>query len=580
MPKIKLGIRGKLFIYNITYAFIITLAISSYFLFYHYYKEISMLFEEKNKIYTNFWATKAWDAMLTDDIDTLKNIVKEVKNSLKDVEYCFFRTEDGKIIADTFDGKLPSQLKNIGKINIEKKAKMIVEDIKLYDKNIRNFSYPIAMYGTINIGFKKKGFFDIISKEIRDVGIFYLVSLILGLAFSWVFSNRIVKPLKELMEGIRALREGKVNVLVDVKTNDEIEEVAEIFNETIEKLQEYIQTEEERRRTQENVIKFLEVVSTAAEGDFTKRAPVTADAFGSIADAFNLMMDDLSALINDVKKTAKSVSDETTKLIEMFKQMSDGAETQMLQMKSATEAVDETMAATLEISSKTEEATKVSEKAEEAANTGGHLVNQSIEGMQLIRVTVQTLNKKMKMFSERVMEIGIISGLISELASRTNLLAMNASIEAARAGEAGKGFVVIAEEIRGLADKSAEASKEITSIIHAIQTEAGEITSSLEEETEIVERQSTLATETAEAFSKITSSVKMSKDKISEIYRLSERQRDLSNGMVMAVEQVNRISLEILKYIQQTTEISNRLAKASRRLFTSVDRFKLIEYNS
>ncbi len=399
----------------------------------------------------------------------------------------------------------------------------------------------------------------------------------LGLVTGLYVSGRISSSLTLLLEGIKAMGRGEKIDRIEIPSQDEFGEIAESFNETMEKLRAYIQTDEERKKTQENVIQFLDVVSTAAEGNFGRRAPVTADVFGSIADAFNLMMDELSNLIRDVRKTAEGVGEESFTLLEMLKRMSEGAESQMVQLKEATEAIDETANATLTISEKTEEAARISKIATEAASKGGHLVNQSIEGMQLIRVTVQTINKKMKMLAERIMEIGTISGLIGEIASRTNLLAMNASIEAARAGEAGRGFVVIAEEIRGLADRSAEATKEITNIIRAIQTEAGEITSSLEEETEIVERQTSLATETGTSFDEIQNSIQKSTGIVNEIYEISQTQREMTGKVVLSMESVNRIALELLKLVQDTESISEKLTASSRELMGSVERFVLEE---
>jgi methyl-accepting chemotaxis protein len=404
-----------------------------------------------------------------------------------------------------------------------------------------------------------------------------LAVIFIGLIIGLYVSGRISSSLTLLMEGIRSIGRGEKIGEIEIPSQDEFGEIAEVFNETMNKLRAYIQTDEERKKTQENVIQFLDVVSTAAEGNFGRRAPVTADVFGSIADAFNLMMDELSNLIRDVRKTAEGVGEESFTLLEMLKRMSEGAESQMVQLKEATEAIDETANATLTISEKTEEAARISKIATEAASKGGHLVNQSIEGMQLIRVTVQTINKKMKMLAERIMEIGTISGLIGEIASRTNLLAMNASIEAARAGEAGKGFVVIAEEIRGLADRSAEATKEITNIIRAIQTEAGEITSSLEEETEIVERQTSLATETGTSFDEIQNSIQKSTGIVNEIYEISQTQREMTGKVVLSMESVNRIALELLKLVQDTESISEKLTASSRELMGSVEKFVLEE---
>ncbi len=401
-----------------------------------------------------------------------------------------------------------------------------------------------------------------------------LIMLGSGLGFSVV--SKISTSFNVLRNGIEAISSGKTADL-PVSSSDEIGEISKVFKETADKLKTYENSEEEMKKNQANVINFLEVVSTAAEGDFTKRAPVTTDVFGSIADAFNMMTEELSSLITEVRSTARGFEEDSFNTLNLLKNMAEGSETQMIQLKNASEAVDKTARATQEILEKSQDATGLSIKATEAALKGEDLVAQSIEGMQLIRAAVQTINKKMKMFSERIIEIGTISGMIADISARTNLLSMNASIEAARAGEAGKGFVVIAEEIRTLADKSAGATRDITNIIRSIQTEAGQITSSLEEETEIVEKQSGLQSETKSFFAEITSAIDKSKGMVSEILPLSQTQRVMTSDVVHSMENVNHISLDLIRLVQNSEGISAKLADSSKKLISSVEKFKLLE---
>ncbi|NOZ25797.1 MAG: methyl-accepting chemotaxis protein [Nitrospirae bacterium] len=571
------SIRVKL---TITFLAVILLMVTAIFTYelYDLWKDRVKTTIEKQKTIVAEKSAAISELLSRGDMDAVRKFVLQLRKSTPELAFFILRDRDGRIFEDSFNGKVPPELKKVGLNPKETVLELSVDSIG----RVISISYPLAsygidIYGTMTAGFYKVSILDILKERSLVIALFYIATFLIGMAVSLAISSRMVEPLKSLMAGIEAIGRGESDVRLAVRSSDEFGKIAVVFNETLDKLREYIQTDEERKKVQENVIRFLEVVSTAAEGDLTVRAPVTADVFGSIADAFNLMVDELSLLLKDVRKTARSVGEESFRLLEMFKKMADGAERQMGQLKGATEAVNRTVDATMRISDETGEATRISVQASEAASKGGDLVNQSIEGMKVIRATVQAINKKMKMLSERIIEIGTISGLIAEVASRTNLLAMNASIEAARAGESGKGFVVIAEEIRRLADKSAEATKQITNIIRAIQTEANEITTSLEDETEIVERQSALASETGVAFSEIEESVEKTKGIVSEIFQLSQVQREMTNDVVVSMDSVNGISLDLLRLVQDSTTISERLSGSSKELLSSVEKFRIPE---
>lgn len=404
-----------------------------------------------------------------------------------------------------------------------------------------------------------------------------IIVILAGIIIGFLVSRRISVSLSNLMNGIRGVGEGRVDANIDVSSNDEFGDIARVFNTTIDRLRAYIQTDEERKGTQKNLMRFLDILGTASDGDFSEKAPVTADVFGSLADAYNLMIDGLTELLIDVRKAAEMVGGNSRNLIDIFDKMSQGAEIQMVEVKKASESVDESSHATLNISNRAGNAQQIAVNTAEAAKKGGKLVIQTIEGMQLIRVTVSTINKKMKSLSEKLLEIGNISQLISDIASRTNMLAMNASIEAARAGDQGKGFVVIAEEIRSLADRSGQATKDITGIIKAIQTEAGEVTTALEEETNHVETQTKISTDTGLAFRDIDSSIKESSKVVEDIFGLSKNQRELTQRVVLAMEEVNRISLQMLKFVDDSKRLTDSLSTTSITLLNSVTRFKLAE---
>lgn len=402
------------------------------------------------------------------------------------------------------------------------------------------------------------------------------VLLLLFVALSARWNNRMVVSLGELRRSIERINSGDFSE-VDITAKDEIAATALMFNETLEQYKDAIIADSERETTQENLINFLEVVSEAADGDLTMKAPVTADAFGSIADAYNLMVESLSDLLTDTRQNANDVGEQTKNLIQNFSEMEMGADTQASQVEKASEAVRGSAVAANAISEKAALAQQTSNQVDVVTERGSSLVTDNIEGMQLIRVTVQVINKKMKSLSERLLEIGTISQLISEIATRTTILAMNASIEASRAGEQGRGFLVISDEIKRLADNSAEATKQINGVIKSIQTEASEVTASLEEETKTVEGQTRLAQDTGEAFHAIQEAIQKSKTVVTEISSLSNEQLDMTRNVDMSMAKVAEISELILKQVKDSATITTGLTEQSTVLLSSVETFRLAE---
>ncbi len=444
------------------------------------------------------------------------------------------------------------------------------ENVNLLTQNIEALKnhFTVAMQAQLTASEKFK------SQIMTALLAISLGMIIFGIVVSLVVSKRITIPLNKLMEGIEKVGQGEI-VELSVHSKDEFAEIARIFNETMARIKVYIKTDEERREADENVINFLEVVSEASEGDLTLRAPVTEDAFGTIADSYNLMIESLADLLTDTSINAEEVGEESRHLLEIFQQMKEGADKQLNHVASATDAAEETADSATQIAEKTAHAQWAATKVEEATSLGNERVNANIEGMQLIRVTVQVINKKMKTLAERLLEIGTISQLISDVATRTTILAMNASIEASRAGEQGRGFLVISDEIKRLADEASEATRQIGGIIKAIQSEANEVTVALEEETSTVEEQTKLAQDTGDALSAINAATNESKKVVTEITDLSQEQQRISDGMVATIRKMADITASTSALITESSAISEGLNGVSESLLQSLGQFRL-----
>jgi len=405
--------------------------------------------------------------------------------------------------------------------------------------------------------------------------IMFLIAFAALIAFIVIWFRKTVSdPLVDIDAGMQEIKRGNYSARITIDSRDEFYNIAQTFNATMDRIQALIQTEEERARMQHNIMEFLGILSAASEGDLTKKAVVTPDVFGSLADAFNLMSSGLAELITSVQVSAAEANAKSSALVRITEQLASGAGKQEKEVQTASAFVQDSSQSALIIARKTNSARQIAESATAAAEKGGKMVSSSMSGIQVIRNTVQAINKRMKSLAEKLMEIGTISQLITEIANRTNLLALNASIEAARAGEQGKGFVVIAEEIRNLSERSAKSTKQIAEVISAIQGEAAGVTKHLEEETNLVEMETKMAADTGAIFSEIDAVIKQIEALTSEIDASTEEQRELTGKVETSMHEVQRVSRDVLSVVNDLSSIASSLAATSQSLAKSTSRFR------
>ena len=521
------------------------------------------------------FATSAANPVLTNSTDILKKMVTDMEKE-EAVAYSLVANDEGKILAHSFGTEPPATLLN--QIKGMNKKELSSQEILLSGQEIIHISYPIlnGLVGNAHLGISTgKIRAEVNSLIFKVVGILAVAFILISILGIIIADRTIVNPIKNITAVAEAVGRGDLTKEIQVKTHDEIGVLGKTLNETINRLRNLVQTEEDQRKNQENIINFLNLLSSASEGDLTQKAEVTPDIFGSVGDAFNLMVEGLTELIEKVRISAQDANMESSKILSVLKEMEEDSEMQTVEVRHAREAVEDAAQSATDITEKTRQAQKISEMVVKAIYKGNRLVLESIDGVQLIRATVQVINKRMKYLSERLIEIGTISQLITEVANRTNLLAINASIEAARAGEQGKGFVVIAEEIRSLAERATKSTKQIGEIISAIQVESAGITKHLEEETKYVEMETKLATDTGAAFKEIDASIKDTVTVISEIDTSANTQKELTSRVILSTEEVQRITREMLNLLKDVSNISASLSATSNALISSVERFKL-----
>jgi twitching motility protein PilJ len=220
-------------------------------------------------------------------------------------------------------------------------------------------------------------------------------------------------------------------------------------------------------------------------------------------------------------------------------------------------------------------AAEAARRTQDSALEGARGVQNVIAGMSTLRVNVQAGAKKMKNLGDRSMEITGIVGTINRISEQTNMLALNAAIEAARAGEHGRGFSVVAEEVRKLAERTAQATQEIDKLVKAIHGETTETVQAIEQQTHFVEQESALVGRAGESLAKISQVSTESASLVADISDVAKKQVADSTLVVETMGQISSIAKATQSGAEGTAAIVQQLSLLSRQLNESVRRFKL-----
>ncbi|WP_375468518.1 methyl-accepting chemotaxis protein [uncultured Nostoc sp.] len=425
-------------------------------------------------------------------------------------------------------------------------------------------------------------------ESVRNTGwAMSLAAGIAGFATAGFMGNLALKQIRrttnDLQAQFEAVRQGNLNAQATVFSEDELGHLATGFNEmarvvfttTSEAQRKADEQEEAKENLQRQVIRLLDDVEGAARGDLTVQAEVTADVLGAVADAFNLTIQNLRDIVQQVKVAAKDVTKGATNSETFARALSGDALRQAEELAVTLNSVQVMTDSIQRVAEAAREAETVARDASTIALKGGEAVENTVAGILEIRETVAETTRKVKRLAESSQEISKIVALISQIASRTNLLALNASIEAARAGEAGRGFAIVADEVRQLADKSAKSLKEIEQIVMQIQSETGSVMTAMEEGTQQVIKGTKLAEEAKRSLENIIQVANRIDILVRSITTDTVEQTETSRAVAHVMQSVELTAQETSQEAQRVSGALQHLVGVSRDLIASVERFRV-----
>jgi methyl-accepting chemotaxis protein len=470
------------------------------------------------------------------------------------------------------------ELKSILEKNFASRSRGIIEVAKSQGKEARYFVFsPVGVGGwMLAMAVDRGEIVAPVNRTILLIGVIAAVSFAVLAGIIWGISRFIiVRPIRSIMNLFSEIGMGNFEARAAVVTQDEIGEMATSLNAMLDNTLVLIQSREERDAIQNSIMKLLDEISGLAEGDLTRRAAVTAEVTGAIADSFNTMAEQLSGVVKNVKEATLEVTSVSRDANASSTQLAKASEIQAKQVAKTIEAINDMAASIRQVADNAVQSATVSEQSTANAREGAEAVQNTNKAMEEIRKNVQETARSIKRLGESSKEIGNIVQLINDIADRTSILALNASIQAAMAGDAGRGFAVVAEEVQRLAERSTNATKQIDTLIKNIQGEINEAGSSMEESIRRVVEGSTLASDAHTKLQEIESVSNQLAQITQSISLAATQQAKFSEKITLTMQEMGKVSSKNLSASRQTTQAINQLTKTSDELAASVNAFKL-----
>ncbi|GBG03010.1 chemotaxis protein [Azospira sp. I13] len=316
----------------------------------------------------------------------------------------------------------------------------------------------------------------------------------------------------------------------------------------------------------------IRLMSQAAAGDLTVDAGNAPP--GSMRHSFGQMVASLREVVREIGGNSSDLAHNAERINTAAQEVATASQHQADATSSMAAAIEELTVSINHISDSSRDSEADSRQSAQLAADGESRVGTASSAIKELAGSVTGASEKIRHLEHRIQEISGIAGVIKEIAAQTNLLALNAAIEAARAGEQGRGFAVVADEVRKLAERTANATVEIETMIVSIQSDTDQTVQVMDAALPQVEEGVTLAEAAADSLRQIRQGSETTLNRIQEVAEATREQSTASTSIAQRVEQIAQMVEETSAAMRNTAETAESLEQIARRLNEVVSRFR------